>query len=299
MSFKSFKGADMITKRFSSQELYNLRNLIPIHILIEKILMIPSKISEGFFRFLCPLCSEFNTATNPETNLARCFRCEKNFNTIDMVMITRKASFVESVNFLKKCRNGFADKKNDCQVQNACLPNADLPIISTPPKPQNNPFVISREPEAPHSAGQKRQAKTYVPTVTPVGFLTPGHRKIADKGRCFPERNTSSPYYDGRKEPVAIGRILHTLGFNVSDLGTGELRALPDPQPCGAGAKNEQIHEAPSSEIDGLKACQHKSIIQRVVQLEHNFEHLSRKLEQVRAIIGVIDNLGHLGTFPR
>ncbi len=285
----------MITKRFSSQELYNLRNLIPIHILIEKILMIPSKISEGFFRFLCPLCSEFNTATNPETNLARCFRCEKNFNTIDMVMVTRKANFVESVKFLKKC-NALADKKNDYQVQNACLPSADLSITSTPPKPQNNPFVISREAE---TALQKQQAKTYVPTVTPVRFLTPGHRKIADKDRCFPERNTSSPYYDGRKVPVAIGRVLHTLGLNVSDLGTGELRTLPDPEPCGPGAKKEQILQAPSSEIDGFKACQHKSIIQRVVQLEHNFERLSRQLEQVRTIIGVLDNLGHLGAFPR
>lgn len=286
----------MITKRFSSQELYNLRNLIPIHILIEKILMIPSKISEGFFRFLCPLCSEFNTATNPETNLARCFRCEKNFNTIDMVMVTRKANFVESVKFLKKYHNTFADKKNDYQVQNACLPNADLPITSTPPKPQTNPFVISREAEA---ALQKQQAKTYVPTVTPVRSFTPGHTKIADKDRCFPERNTSSPDYDGRKEPVAIGRVLHTLGFNVSDLGTGELRTLPDPEPCGPGAKNEQILQATSSEIHGLKASQHKSIIQRVVQLEHNFEHLSHQLEQVRTIIGVINNLGHLGAFPR
>lgn len=289
----------MITKRFSSQELYNLRNLIPIHILIERILMIPSKISEGFFRFLCPWCSEFNTATNPETNLARCFRCEKNFNTIDMVMITRKASFVESVKFLKKCHNAFANDKNDCQVQNACLPNADLPITSTPPKSQNNPFVISREAQTPHSAGQKQRAKTYVPAVTPVGFLSHGHKKIADKVRCFPEENTSSPYYDGRKEPVAIGRVLHTLGFNVSHSGTGELRTLPDPEPCGPGAKNEQILQAPSSEIDGLKACQHKSIIQRVVQLEHNLEHLSRQLEQVRAIIGVLDNLGHPGAFPR
>lgn len=289
----------MITKRFSSQELYNLRNLIPIHILIEKILMIPSKISEGFFRFLCPLCFEFNTATNPETNLARCFRCEKNFNTIDMVMITRKANFVESVKFLKKCRNSFAEKENDYQIQNACLPNADLSSTSTPLKHKNNPFVISREPEAPHSAGQKQRAKSYVHTVTPVDFLNSGHRQIADKNRCFPETNTSSPYCDGRKEPVAIGRILHALGFNVSDSRTGELRTLPDPEPCGPVAKNEQILETPSPEIDGLKACQHKSIIQRVVQLEHNFEYLSRQLEQVRAVIGVIDNLGHLGAFPK
>lgn len=84
-------------KRFSSRELYKLRNSIPIDVLIEKKLTIPSKISEGFFRFLCPLCNEFQTAVNPKTNLGRCFRCEKNFNTIDMVMVWHKTGFVDSV----------------------------------------------------------------------------------------------------------------------------------------------------------------------------------------------------------
>ncbi len=88
-------------KRFSSRELYKLRNSIPINFLIEKELTIPSKISEGFFRFLCPLCNEFQTAVNPKTNLGRCFRCEKNFNTIDMVMAWRNTGFVDSVKYLQ------------------------------------------------------------------------------------------------------------------------------------------------------------------------------------------------------
>lgn len=88
-------------KRFSQQELFRLRNHININTLIEKILMTPSKFRDGYFRFLCPLCSEFQTATNPKTNLARCFRCNKNFNTIDMVMIVKKTSFLNTVNFLK------------------------------------------------------------------------------------------------------------------------------------------------------------------------------------------------------
>jgi hypothetical protein len=90
-----------INRRFSASELSELRNCIPIDSLIEKKLMIPSKVSEGFFRFLCPRCNSFRTATNPKTNLARCFRCEKNFNTIDMVMICEDMSFVESVKYLK------------------------------------------------------------------------------------------------------------------------------------------------------------------------------------------------------
>ncbi len=89
-------------RRFSDHELYVLRNDVRIDILIETKLNIPNKIREGFFRFLCPRCGEFNTATNPETNLARCFSCNKNFNTIDMVMASRKLNFVKSVQLLKK-----------------------------------------------------------------------------------------------------------------------------------------------------------------------------------------------------
>lgn len=88
-------------KRFSSKELYELRNLIPIDVLIETELGIPAKISEGIFRFLCPLCNEFQTAVNPKTNMSRCFRCEKNFNTIDMVMTCRSIGFVDSARYLQ------------------------------------------------------------------------------------------------------------------------------------------------------------------------------------------------------
>jgi DNA primase len=91
-------------KRYSANLLGALRNEIPITHLITEILDVPSKISEGYFRFLCPLCREFNTATNPKTNLARCFRCAKNFNPIDFVMATRHWNFVDAVQFLVELR---------------------------------------------------------------------------------------------------------------------------------------------------------------------------------------------------
>ena len=91
-----------MSRRFSSKELYELRNSIPIDVLIETQLGIPAKISEGVFRFLCPLCNEFQTAVNPKTNLSRCFRCEKNLNTIDLVIKIRGYGFRDSVLFLKK-----------------------------------------------------------------------------------------------------------------------------------------------------------------------------------------------------
>ncbi len=87
-------------QKFTQQELYELRNFIPINELISE-LNILCKYSEGYFRFLCPLCSEFQTSTKIETNLARCFRCERNFNTIDLVLICRRLSFVDSVRYLK------------------------------------------------------------------------------------------------------------------------------------------------------------------------------------------------------
>jgi hypothetical protein len=81
--------------------LFALRNEINVQWLIEKTLRIPCRVADGCFRFLCPLCNGFDTAVNPKTNLARCFQCEKNFNTIDLVMLVKNAQFVDSVMFLQ------------------------------------------------------------------------------------------------------------------------------------------------------------------------------------------------------
>jgi hypothetical protein len=86
---------------FSKSLLYTLRNEIDVRMLIEKTLRIPCRVTQGCFRFMCPLCGGFDTAVNPKTNLARCFACKKNFNTIDLVMLIRQTDFVHSVKFLK------------------------------------------------------------------------------------------------------------------------------------------------------------------------------------------------------
>ena len=46
----------------------------------------PSKIIEGYFRFLCPNCGEMRATVNPRTNLAHCFCCQRNFNNIDLLI---------------------------------------------------------------------------------------------------------------------------------------------------------------------------------------------------------------------
>ena len=80
--------------------LRRLRNDIDIDLLIMQ-LRLDTRYSQKIFRFRCPLCDGFHTATNPKTNLARCFDCRRNFNPIDMVMAVTAYGFVQTVEFLK------------------------------------------------------------------------------------------------------------------------------------------------------------------------------------------------------
>lgn len=107
---------------YSKKELYELRNRIPITVVIADVLNIPSKMIDGYFRFLCPLCSEFMTATNPKTNLARCFRCQKNFNPIDITMIVNKYTFKEAVEDLQDIKEKIQERQQ--QVQRIMNQNA-------------------------------------------------------------------------------------------------------------------------------------------------------------------------------
>ena len=90
-----------MAQRYSREELQRLRNKVLVKDVIVHILDMPSKVRDGYLRFLCPLCSEFLTACNPRTNLARCFRCERNFNPIDLVMVVKGLNFREAVEFLQ------------------------------------------------------------------------------------------------------------------------------------------------------------------------------------------------------
>ena len=122
----------MAHQRFSSSQLYVLRNKIEVRMLVEETLHIPCRVTQGCFRFLCPVCNAFNTAVNPETNLARCFDCSKNFNTIDLVMLTRQAKFVDSVKFLQSIH----------QKQSACRDNN--PIRSNSSQENSPPCQIGQ-----------------------------------------------------------------------------------------------------------------------------------------------------------
>jgi len=90
-----------LMKRFSKKELFEIRNFIPIQDLM-KDLQIPSIIENDIFRFLCPICNGYNTSIKYDTNLARCFNCNENFNTIEIAMKIRKTGFVDNIKFLKQ-----------------------------------------------------------------------------------------------------------------------------------------------------------------------------------------------------
>ena len=64
----------------------------------------PAKISEGYFRFLCPRCGEMRATVNPRNNLAHCFYCTKNINNIDL-LIQLDFSFRDAVALLERMLN--------------------------------------------------------------------------------------------------------------------------------------------------------------------------------------------------
>jgi hypothetical protein len=87
----------------SKELLRRLRNDLPMAVTIAALGREgpPSKISEGYFRFLCPRCGEMRATVNPKNNLAHCFYCEKNLNNIDL-LITLDYDFRDAVALLER-----------------------------------------------------------------------------------------------------------------------------------------------------------------------------------------------------
>ena len=85
--------------------LRTIRNQIPIEKLIVTMLNLEVRHTSKWLRFRCPRCYNFHTATNTDTNLARCFDCQKNFNPIDLIMTVGNCGFLDAVEFLKSRMN--------------------------------------------------------------------------------------------------------------------------------------------------------------------------------------------------
>src|SRR3954471_3205095 len=61
----------------------------------------PWKMSEGYFRFVCPRCGEMRATVNPRNNLAHCFSCMKNLNNIDL-LLSLDYDFLGAIALLKR-----------------------------------------------------------------------------------------------------------------------------------------------------------------------------------------------------
>jgi hypothetical protein len=61
----------------------------------------PGKMSEGYFRFVCPRCGEMRATVNPRNNLAHCFSCQQNLNNIDL-LLTLDYDFLSAVALLER-----------------------------------------------------------------------------------------------------------------------------------------------------------------------------------------------------
>jgi DNA primase len=87
--------------KISSEELRMLRNNIRIELVIGELLDLPRKTVAGQLQFICPCCKGLRTGVNPRTNLSRCFQCQRNFNTLDLIMAAEGLSFLDSVERLR------------------------------------------------------------------------------------------------------------------------------------------------------------------------------------------------------
>lgn len=109
---------------YPKEVLWNLRTKLPMSFVLEKgedILNLPFKFSEGYLRFLCPNCNEFLATVNTKNNLAHCFFCKKNFNNIDLLMITGY-TFKSSVDTLWDMWDAWLEKERKCQAEGDTKP---------------------------------------------------------------------------------------------------------------------------------------------------------------------------------
>src|SRR5277367_4420463 len=88
--------------------LRRLRNDLPMPVMIAALGCDgpPAKMSEGYFRFLCPHCGDMRATVNPRNNLAHCFCCKKNLNNIDL-LITLDYDFPAAVALLELWLNEY------------------------------------------------------------------------------------------------------------------------------------------------------------------------------------------------
>ena len=92
----------------SADLLRRIRNDLPMAVTIAALGRAgpPSKMSEGYFRFVCPRCGGMRATVNPRNNLAHCFSCKQNLNNIDL-LIDLDYDFLSAVTLLERWLNQY------------------------------------------------------------------------------------------------------------------------------------------------------------------------------------------------
>ena len=96
----------------SADLLRRIRNDLPMPVTIANLGRKgpPSKMSEGYFRFLCPNCGEMRATVNPRNNLAHCFTCKRNLNNIDL-LLELDYDFLSAVTLLERLLGEYQDRQ--------------------------------------------------------------------------------------------------------------------------------------------------------------------------------------------
>ena len=78
------------------EELRRLRNDVPVAAVVDE-LGLPTGKRGTRHTFRCPKCSTFHTNVIHRANVAHCFRCDRSYNPIDLVIATRGGLFLDAV----------------------------------------------------------------------------------------------------------------------------------------------------------------------------------------------------------
>lgn len=111
-----------MTGRISPETLKSIRNDINVEQVIH-VLEIPWRKDDLKLRFICPVCSGLDTSIHPKINLSRCFQCQKNFNSIDLVMTKKSYAFRQAVEWLLTVRRLLETKEGQTLLTRLALKN--------------------------------------------------------------------------------------------------------------------------------------------------------------------------------
>lgn len=90
-----------MSNRLSKEHLQKLRKDIPVLRVVRELLGVPSAVVENTLRFECPLCRQLHIVIQQESNVAHCLSCERTFNTIDIVILSKKVDFLKGISLLQ------------------------------------------------------------------------------------------------------------------------------------------------------------------------------------------------------